>query len=94
MTNHRIADIEQHILALKQRKAHLIARDRASERRIRARQAIIVGTWLMANQPETVNMIKARLSRPQDLQAFGLAELEHAAEALSQNVSAAGDPYD
>lgn len=72
MKRDRLAMVEEHLEVLKARRAQLVARATAEARRNRARQAIILGTWLLARRPEMVEQIKSELQRPQDRLAFGL----------------------
>jgi hypothetical protein len=75
MREERIAVIDRHLEALKARRAQLIARLSAEDRRNRTRQAIILGGWLMTRRPDLVEQIKCELQRTQDRKAFGLPEL-------------------
>lgn len=70
-----VAEIDAEIQKLKAKKAQMVARETAEQRRARTRQAAILGGWLMANEPATVERIKSALTRPQDRKAFGLDEL-------------------
>lgn len=72
MKRDRLAMIEEHLEVLKARRAQLVARASTEARRNRARQAIILGTWLLARRPDVVEQIKSELQRPQDRIAFGL----------------------
>ena len=75
MQQSRIAVIDKHLEALKARRAQLVARLSAEDRRHRTRQTIIVGSWLIAHRPDLLEQIKNELQRPQDRKAFGLPEL-------------------
>lgn len=68
----KIEELDAQIAQLKARKQKLVARESAEARRIRTRQAAILGAWLMANDQAQVERIKAALVRPQDRAAFGL----------------------
>ena len=74
MQSDRIAAIDKQLEMLKSRRSQLVARASVEERRLRTRQAIILGTWLMTNHPDLVDEIKKQLERPQDRKAFGLNE--------------------
>lgn len=71
MAQRTIAELDKKLEQLKARKAQLLARESTTQRRLRTRQAIILGGWLLANRPEIVEEVKAHLVRPQDLSAFG-----------------------
>lgn len=68
----RKAAIQLKINQLKAQHAKLIARDSAKERAHRTRQAVIIGTWVMANDPALTAKIVAGLTRDQDKLAFGV----------------------
>jgi predicted Zn-dependent peptidase len=57
---------------LKAQYAKLTARDNAKERAIRTRKAVILGTYLMQNEPAKVTEIIAKLTREQDKKAFSI----------------------
>lgn len=66
--------IEQQILQLKNRLSLELARESDAERKLRSRQAIILGTWLMKNEPKHAHAIANKaLRRTQDRAAFGLS---------------------
>ena len=71
MAQRTIAELDKKLEQLKARKAQLLVRESTTQRRLRTRQAIILGGWLLANRPEIVEEVKAQLVRPQDLSAFG-----------------------
>ena len=71
MAQRTIEELDKKLEQLKARKAQLLARESTTQRRVRTRQAIILGGWLLANRPEIVEEVKAQLVRPQDLSAFG-----------------------
>jgi hypothetical protein len=68
----RKAAIEKKIKQLKAQHSKLIARDSEKERASRTRKAVIIGTWVMANDPALVSKIVAGLTRDQDKLAFGV----------------------
>lgn len=70
MAQRTIEELDRKLEQLKARKAQLLARESSTQRRLRTRQAIILGGWLLANRPEIVEEVKAQLVRPQDLSAF------------------------
>jgi hypothetical protein len=72
MSRERIENINQQINALKMRRARLVHEESEAARKLRTRQAIILGNWLLSQDLEMVERIKARLTRPQDRAAFGL----------------------
>lgn len=72
-TQDRKAALELKIKQLKARHAKLLAHENSIERAKRTRQAIIIGSWLMANDPQRVEQIIAGLTRDQDRSAFDLA---------------------
>lgn len=57
---------------LKAQYTKLTARDNAKERAIRTRKAVILGTYLMQNEPAKVAEIIAKLTREQDKKAFSI----------------------
>lgn len=75
-TEDRKAAIEKKIKQLKAQHAKLLARDSAKERAIRTRKAVIIGTWLIANDPARVAQIVASLTRDQDKAAFAAVDAE------------------
>lgn len=62
--------IEEKIKQLKAQHAAILAKKNKSERAKRTRQAVILGGWLLANEPQKVAQIVAGLSREQDKKAF------------------------
>jgi hypothetical protein len=62
--------IEEKIKQLKVQHAAILAKTNKSERAKRTRQAVILGGWLLANEPQKVAQIVAGLSREQDKKAF------------------------
>jgi pantothenate kinase-related protein Tda10 len=62
--------IEEKIKQLKAQHAAILAKTNKSERAKRTRQAVILGGWLMANEPQKVAQIVASLTREQDKKAF------------------------
>lgn len=75
MDQDRIAAIDRHLDALRARRAQIVARLSAEDRRNRTRQVIVLGGWLITHRPDLVEQIKTGLRRPQDRRAFGLPEL-------------------
>lgn len=71
MTQQTIAELDRRLDQLRMRKAELVARENATLRRTRTRQAVILGTWMLSNRPEWVEEVKSMLNRPQDLAVFG-----------------------
>jgi vacuolar-type H+-ATPase subunit I/STV1 len=63
-------EIEKKIKQLKAQHAALKSKENKNERARKTRQTIIIGGWLMANEPEKVNQIIASLTREQDKKAF------------------------
>jgi predicted Zn-dependent peptidase len=57
---------------LKAQYAKLTARDNAKERAIRTRKAVILGAYLMQNEPAKVAEIISKLTREQDKKAFSI----------------------
>jgi hypothetical protein len=85
MQEGRIAVIDKHLEALRARRAQLVARHSAEERRNRTRQIIILGSWLIAHRPDLVERITSGLQRPQDRKAFGLPELAQDLQLPTRN---------
>ena len=71
MTQQTISDLNRKLEQLRQRKAQLVAREHTAERRLRTRQAVILGNWMMSHRPAWVEEVKSMLNRPQDLAVFG-----------------------
>ena len=70
-TDHdRVIELENQIQALVAKKRSLDARRISDERRRIARQNIIVGGWIRANQPNVFQEVVAALRRPQDVESF------------------------
>jgi len=66
--------ISQKISQLQNQLDQELARESEAERKLRSRQAIILGTWLMKNKPErALEIANQALRRPQDRAAFGLS---------------------
>ena len=76
MAQQTISDLNRKLEQLRQRKAQLVARENTAERRLRTRQAVILGTWMMSHRPAWVEHAKAQFERPQDRAAFGLPLIE------------------
>lgn len=72
MTQQTISDLNRKLEQLRQRKVQLMAREHTAERRLRTRQAVILGSWMMSHRPAWVEDAKTQLERPQDRAAFGL----------------------
>lgn len=71
----RLAEINRRLTELASQRRAIEAETASAERRLRTRRAVIVGGWLIANEPETVSRIVQGLTRPQDRAAFGLEPL-------------------
>jgi hypothetical protein len=67
-----IAEIDLQMSQLKAQREKLTARQSAEKRKNETRQKIILGGFLMENEPSMVESIKARLTRAQDRKAFDL----------------------
>jgi len=79
-----IADLDISIKQLMARKADLLKAQESVERKKQARQAIILGKWLIANDLTTVEKIKFSLVRDQDRVAFDLPVLTKTGVAPGQ----------
>lgn len=62
--------LDQRIEQLRNRRAVIVQKETGEQRKLRNRRASILGGWLMANEPEKVAAIIAKLQRPQDIAAF------------------------
>lgn len=69
-----IAELEKAIAQLNQQKLQLQAQEEKKKRALETKQKAILGGWLMANDPDQVKRIVAKLKRPQDRKAFNLQE--------------------
>jgi hypothetical protein len=74
-TNERLQTLDQQLAELTATRRAILAECAAGERRLRTRQAAILGGWLMAHDPDAAKRIVQMLKRPQDRAAFGLAPL-------------------
>lgn len=82
MQPNKVQSIKQRILQLENRLTQELARESDAERKLRSRQAIILGTWLMKNQPKLALAIANKaLRRTQDRAAFGLSPWQDEAPA-------------
>jgi len=68
----RLQAIEQKLAELLAKKRSIESEQTAAQRRERNHRCVILGAWLVANEPDQVERIKAQLSRAQDRAAFGL----------------------
>jgi len=68
----RLQAIEQKLAELLAKKRSIESEQTAVQRRERNHRCVILGAWLVANEPDQVERIKAQLTRPQDRAAFGL----------------------
>ena len=71
-----INDLDKAIQQLKMQKEAILQKQKKDEREQSTRQKIILGSWLLANDPERVESIKAALTRDQDRTAFDLQPLD------------------
>lgn len=76
-----IEKLDAKIEAMRQKRAALVSRETNEQRKLRGRKCAILGSWLMANDPDTVARIISQLKRPQDVAVF--------ADSLSEKPSAA-----
>jgi len=85
----RRAEIAQRLDKLKAEAKQLDARVVAQDRKLRSRQAVIVGGWLRAHEPATFQRVVDALTRPQDRAAFGLDGLavQPHAEPVTQQLT-------
>ena len=67
-----IEEIDKQIAQLKAKKMAMTAREGKLSRNVRTRQQIILGGWLLANDPQRTDKIKSLLTRAQDRAAFAL----------------------
>jgi lipid II:glycine glycyltransferase (peptidoglycan interpeptide bridge formation enzyme) len=66
----KLEQIEQKIKQLKAQKAAIDAKSSKLERAKKTRQKIVIGAWIIANEPQKVIQIVASLTREQDRKAF------------------------
>ena len=71
-----LACIDQKIELLKKQRTRLASQSAQAERSKRTRQAVVIGALVMAQMPEVFARIKGGLTRPQDLELFGLDPLK------------------
>ena len=68
-----IEEIDQQMAQLKALREKITARQSQEKRKNETRKKIILGGFLIDNDPATVEKIIAQLIRPQDLRAFGIS---------------------
>jgi hypothetical protein len=66
----KIDELDLQIQQLKNKRSRLAQREAKAHRTTTTRQQIILGAWLMTNNPSQVLEIKGMLTRQQDIQAF------------------------
>jgi hypothetical protein len=76
MAKKTIEDYDKEITKIQAQRDAIIQRQKKAEREQVTRQKIILGGWLVANDSERVESIKATLTRDQDRSAFGLQPLD------------------
>lgn len=86
-----IAEIDLQMAQLKALREKLAARESVEKRKNETRQKIILGGFLLENDPAMVEMIKGKLKRPQDLKAFGISPSSASAPA-SEPAPESGNP--
>lgn len=67
-----IQEIDKAIEQLKAQRQQAVAKQVELKRASETRRKTIIGGWLMANEPATVERIVQSLTRLQDRRAFGL----------------------
>ena len=73
MQPNKVESIKQRITQLENRLTQELARESDAARKLRSRQAIILGTWLMKERPGDARSIADKgLRRDQDRAVFGL----------------------
>lgn len=70
-----LENLTKRIEQLSARKSQLVALENRSLRKIKTRQAIIIGAWVLQNRPRWADEIKGEITRRQDLAAFGIIEV-------------------
>ena len=76
MQPNKVESIKQRITQLENRLTQELARESDAARKLRSRQAIILGTWLMKERPKDARAIADKgLRRDQDRAVFGLPPL-------------------
>lgn len=71
--NKRVEAAKMRAAQAQARAAEIRAQIDSRDRKLRTRQAVILGTWLQRPEYEEVRSeIIRKLTRPQDLEAFGL----------------------
>lgn len=74
MQPNKVESIKQRITQLENRLTQELARESDVARKLRSRQAIILGTWFMKNHPDKAREIADKgLRRDQDRAVFGLS---------------------
>lgn len=76
MAKKTIEDYDKEIRQIQAQRDAIIQRQKKAEREQSTRQKIILGGWLVANDLERVESIKATLTRDQDRAAFDLQPLD------------------
>lgn len=83
-----IEELDKQIRQMQAQKDNLLQKQKRAERENLTRQKIILGGWMLANNPEQVEAVKAELTRDQDRIAFGLPVLsvKKAVEVTAQEI--------
>lgn len=69
-----IESIEKQIQKLKEGRAALLNQDLESAKKLRARQAYVLGEWLMTTDPSGAKDLMAKLTDPKQRRLFGLGD--------------------
>lgn len=75
MAKRTIEELNKVIEQAQKQKSDILQKLKNQEREQSTRQKIIIGGWMLANDLERIEKIKAALTRDQDRAAFGLDPL-------------------
>lgn len=77
-SSNTLANIDSKLEQLREQRNQLVARESHAKRKLRTRQMIIIGAWVLNKHPEWVLPIAKLQERRQDREAFGLPPREEA----------------
>jgi hypothetical protein len=67
----KLLEIDKKLAELKALRHQVASREALAQRRERTQRCVILGAWLMANDPSRVEQIVGQLTRDQDRKLFG-----------------------
>lgn len=70
----KLLEIDKKLAELKALRQKVASQEALSARRQRTQRCVILGAWLLANDPSKVAQIVGQLSRSQDRRVFGMQD--------------------